>query len=138
MAKVFARFDAVTKDCRGQSSSSSMWSGLPEDPKFIYKGLEDKLDNVNDWFLNGSGEITEKLDMGAVLDKNTIAADGVDTATISGIPLGTIIIIYGLGDQIIETVDDGLFEITCDASSVISIQMTKDNCKPMELGVVAT
>jgi len=73
-------------------------------------------DGVSDstHWVNESGVLEDKPRMNVIFDKAEIAADGVDTAIASDIPVGAIVIISGAGSVNEMVVDDGILEITVD------------------------
>lgn len=65
------------------------------------------------------GVITTRPEAGISLDKTAIDADGVDEATVSGIPAGSLVEVDG---EVVE-VTDGTLELSSDANTVFFISI---------------
>ena len=138
MSKIFARFDSVTRDCKGQLSTSNSSATLPVKEGFIFVELMEKLDNANDYYLDEDGIPAEKHSL-PLFDKYTILADGLDTATLSGLPEGARFFIFGLGEDIEGEVDSsGTLEITCDTPTTLIIDVMATNHKRTTYEVTVT
>jgi len=57
-----------------------------------------------------TGEITDKAQMPAVIDKTTLVADSVDAVNISGLPIPCLVQV----EETVYQVDDGEFSTTVD------------------------
>jgi len=71
----------------------------------------------------------------STLDKTTVAADGTDLATISGIPAGSVVRITGQPEQ---TITDGVLELTFDTPGTYKIRIQSFPEKDTEFTIVAT
>jgi hypothetical protein len=73
------------------------------------------------------------------LDKTTIADDGLDTATLSGIPIGATVAVTDQNGTTTYTVNDGTLEITADDPGTITITVTPAfPYKPLTVTVTAS
>jgi hypothetical protein len=71
------------------------------------------------------GVVTPKQEMSAAADKTTIAADGVEVATITGLPIPCNVTVAGLiSGQV--TVLDGTLELTFDHPGDFQVTATSD------------
>jgi hypothetical protein len=57
------------------------------------------------------GAVTDKPAMPVSIDKTTVSADGIDLATISGIPVGALCRVASIAEAV---VNDGTIELTFD------------------------
>lgn len=78
--------------------------------------------------------LRERPRMALTLDKTTILSDGVDRATIVGLPVGATVRLRSL----IQTVDDGMIEITSDIDGEFQIEIEAFPSAQETLTVIAT
>lgn len=70
------------------------------------------------------GVVTARPVPGCTLDKPTIDDDGIDTATLSGIPTGALVSVTDQNGTTTYTINDGTLEVTADEPGVIDITVT--------------
>jgi hypothetical protein len=86
-----------------------------------------------------AGSLTARPATTCTLDKSTITADGIDTATLSSIPVGATVAVTDGNGITIYTVNDGTLEITADDPGTIKATVTPAfPYKPLTLTVTAT
>jgi hypothetical protein len=122
--------------------------------------LDTDLPVQSDWFAVPSGVIESAVEIDAgigrthyaldgaltarplpacTLDKTTIIADGLDTATLSGIPAGSSVRVTDSNGTTDYTVNDGAMEITADEPGTITITVTPAfPYKPLTVTVTAS
>lgn len=74
------------------------------------------------WYVTG-GTLTEKPEFTEQFNKTTINADGNDSASITGLPAGTEIVITGAFYAVYD-VDDGEFEINTTNPGTYNIKLS--------------
>lgn len=84
-----------------------------------------------------AGDAVPRPENPATLDVPTIAADGVDVATVSGIPTGTLATIDGPTIAAIP-VDDGSLELTADVPGTYTVRLESFPEKVKEFTVAAS
>jgi hypothetical protein len=85
------------------------------------------------------GVLTARPATACTLDKSTIAANGLDTATLSGIPSGAAVSVTDQNGTTTYTVNDGALEITADEPGTITITVTPAfPYKPLTVTVTAS
>jgi len=68
--------------------------------------------------------ITDKAAMGVSIDKTTADADGVDTATITGVPNGAqVSVVNGFLSLLSEAVTDGEVELTAEEAITMKVSL---------------
>jgi hypothetical protein len=90
-------------------------------------------DFVYDPVTDSYGE-QQRPEIPAVIDKTAIAADGVDVATISGLPNLSTITVAGIGKY---SVTDGTFELTTQTPGIYQVLAEADGYLPKEFVVHA-
>lgn len=83
------------------------------------------------------GIVTNKPAIGCTIDKTTMLANGVEVATISGLPNPTQARIVGGGSNQQVTVTDGALELTFDLTGVYKVTLTAINKLPQEYSINA-
>ena len=85
------------------------------------------------------GVLTARPPLSCTLDKATITANGLDTATLSGIPAGSSVRVTDSNGTTDYTVNDGTMEVTADDPGAITITVTPAfPYKPLTITVTAT
>lgn len=89
-------------------------------PEFavITDGADDA--NTHDHYIS-AGVVTARPASPCTIDKTSITANGLDTATISSIPVGTTALVTDANGTVAYTVNDGTLEITADEPGQIAI-----------------
>jgi hypothetical protein len=85
------------------------------------------------------GVLTARPATACTLDKSTINDDGLDTATLSGIPSGAAVSVTDQNGTTTYTINDGTLEITADDPGTITITVTPAfPYKPLTVTVTAS
>lgn len=80
-----------------------------------------------------NGVVTDKLPLGAALDKTSVTGDGVDYITLSSLPVPTTVSVYGPAHDSIDVLDGtleltfplpGVYIITCYSLHRLSQEFT--------------
>jgi hypothetical protein len=107
------------------------WSDNPEAPSIGDFGPHrsflpvDSRPNEEAHYITGSPPtVTARPTLSCTLDKSTITANGLDTATLSGIPSGAAVSVTDQNGTTTYTVNDGTLEITADEPGTITITVT--------------
>lgn len=80
------------------------------------------------------GELTDRPNLSCASSKSTITADGVDSAVVSDVPVGSAIVVTG-GDY---TVDGDAIEVTATSPGEIFVDITPPfPSKPLTISVIA-
>lgn len=100
----------------------------------------ERLPNDSDSYITGSpAAVTDRPTPSCTIDKTSIAANGADTATLSGIPVGASVRVTDGNGTTDYTVNDGVLEITADAPGTITATVTAAfPYKPLTVTVNAT
>jgi len=85
-----------------------------------------------------AGVVTDKPVLGSAIDKTDMLANGVEVATISGLPNPTQALILGGGSNQNVTVIDGTLELTFDLAGIYKVILTAINKLPQEYLINAT
>lgn len=83
------------------------------------------------------GAVTNKPALGSTIDKTTILANGIEIATISGLPNPTQATITGGGASSTMTVIDGVLALTFNVTGVYKVRLTAINKLPQEYSINA-
>jgi hypothetical protein len=102
--------------------------------------ITDSIPNFMAHYIAGSPPaVTARPSPACPLDKPTITADGLDTATVSGIPTGASVRVTDSNGATDYTVNDGTLEVTADEPGTITITVTPAfPYKPLTVTVTAT
>lgn len=84
-----------------------------------------------------AGVVTNKPPMGCTINKTTMLANGVDSATISGVPNPTTARVSGPASST-ATVIDGTLQLTFDLPGTYKVALTSINKLPQEFAINAT
>lgn len=84
------------------------------------------------------GIVTNKPAIGAVIDKTTVTANGIDFCTISGLPNPSHISVIGGGASIAADVIDGAIELTFDTPGAYRVRCESINKLPAEILIDAS
>lgn len=84
-----------------------------------------------------AGVVTNKPPMGCTIDKTTMIANGVEVATISGVPNPTTARVSGPASST-ATVTDGTLQLTFDLPGTYKVALTSLNKLPQEFTINAT
>lgn len=132
MAQYYAKYLSSSGDVVGVLSTSET---PQETPDYKFLEIPNPLDDKNIWMVQG-GDLVEKQDLPDA-SKNTIIADGQDSAVILGLPVGTSATIAGPDGRTQYSVDDGLFEISCDISWQLMVTLRCANYKEKIIRITA-
>jgi|TARA_R110000744_G_scaffold7742_1_gene26696 hypothetical protein len=91
--------------------------------------------NASDYYIQ-NGVPVEAEDCGAVWDKETLVADGVDTAVLSGLPSPCLLIVGRKRNPI--TVTGGVYNFTATNAGAWRIQLGDVHLRPHEWFIQAT
>jgi len=111
-------------------------SGLANNVNADEGHYEGEFDAASTYFPDG--EPVLRPDNPAQLDKTSIVADGVDVATLSGVPVGAVVTLSAVGVLERVTVDDGVLEITAELPGDYTVSIDTFPAKSKELSFVAT
>lgn len=82
-----------------------------------------------------SGTLRERPALTLTVDKTTITADGVDTATISGVPAGARYAV--LGTAVAGDVADGVIEVTSTKRGTLTVVVWHGVSRPWKVDITA-
>ena len=85
-----------------------------------------------------SGVVTNKPALGSTIDKTTIIGNGVDAATISGLPNPTAVSVVGGGATTQATVIDGTLALTLNLAGNYKVTLRAVNKLTQEYTINAT
>lgn len=126
-------------------TGQARWVALPagDEVQDIPVGWHSELGNYDGDLYYWDSEILPRPDNPAVADTLTVVANEVDTVTISGIPVGTAVVVND--SQAVTpsydnpvTVNDGVFEVSFDLPDTYSIYLTLFPYKPKKFTIDAT
>ena len=103
---------------------------LPENTSLIE--WPDSVDE-NLYYFDGANSFIIRPTIDVSLNKTTIASDGLDTSSLTGLPIPCLITI----DEQEFTVDDGVFEFATETSGVYKITLTQFPYIPKTIEVEA-
>ena len=98
--------------------SDDMYNNFP--PSITKLRIDGTYPSESFYYDLGTAAMVAKGEMATSLDKTTITADGVDYATISGIPVGTLASIPG---TLAQTVNDGALEVSSDFAKSLVVRL---------------
>lgn len=123
MARVFGRFDPLIGNMCGQMFVPD---DVPENysvESYTLVELVSPVDRAGNWYLTSEGMVEQRYRFPG-FDADEIFADGVDVATITDLPDGTLAIIVGPSGREYIEIKDGCLEITCNIPWAITISLS--------------
>jgi len=96
--------------------------------------VEGEANDVTQYVDTVTWEVKDKPPLPAVLSKTTLAADGVDSITVSGLPVPCQVVL----DKVQYEVPDGEFEFTVDLPGEYTLSIQVVNYLPFDTTVTAT
>lgn len=94
---------------------------------------------IHEFFVDVASKLLcQRADMNLVVDKVEIAANGLDAAVISGIPMGGKAVIECSGVVQTVLIDDGRLEFTASAAARYAINITAPRYRPYFVEVIAS
>lgn len=135
---IFRRSNGEIVGMPGESSRPMTDADVAPEYDVITDGADGA--NQNEHYIAGSPPaVTARPAPACTLDKSTITANGLDTATLSGIPTGASVRVTDSNGPTDYTVNDGTMEITADGPGTITIAVTPAfPYKPLTVTVTAS
>lgn len=124
---IVTHFDITTRQVVGSTQGEIFADDTPPNAITV-NGLYGK-----DHYLDGNDLAADKVAISFTVDKQTIDADGVDQAVISGLPSGTIMTIDD--DSEVET--GGIITFSVDLAGTYQLTLTHSNHLNTDLTITA-
>lgn len=110
----------------GSIGAAELWAECPA-------GFDGEADD----YCIQNGQVVARPAMACTLDKPTIAANGTDTATVSGIPVGARVTVTDANGVTVYTVTDAVLQVTADEPGPVDIAVEARPAVPYRVEIVA-